>query len=302
MAKNVSLFSPAANGLIADVIKQIEKEQRVKFTPGKVEKITKALVPTLTKLGPEYLETHKNELTKGLVTFLKDGRTYASRIGSEYSISAKELGNIATNLEKHHQPQANAAKLVKASLVKEQTPPLTPEELQLAKIDLLRKEALAKELAKIKTDFPIQKKTKNIVEDSLRDKVVATEDQYQRKGKKAAGMSAGYVATEKATGETFILKQFYIKDSECRTEQDVLNREDGVRELVGSIMYQFLLYDNAPKEQLVRSRSVPPKSLYVRSKFFKETEQLSVFAGGSPGGLFDPSSPECAKLKNRPLA
>ena len=298
MAKNASPFSPAANGLIADVIKQIEKEQRVKFTPGKVEKITKALVPTLTKLGPEYLETHKNELTNGLIIFLKEGRTYASRIGSEYSISAKELGNIATNLEKHHQPQANAAKLVKASLVKEQTPPLTPEELQLAKIDLLRKEALAKELAKIKTDFPIQKKTKNIVEDSLRDKVVATEDQYQRKGKKAAGMSAGYVATEKATGETFILKQFYIKDSDCRTEQDVLNREDGVRELVGSIMYQFLLYDNAPKEQLVKSSEVPPKSLYVRSKFFKETEQLSVFAGGSPGGLFDPSSPECAKLKN----
>ena len=66
MAKNVLPFSPAANGLIADVIKQIEKEQRVKFAPGKVEKITKALVPTLTQLGPEYLETHKNELTKGL--------------------------------------------------------------------------------------------------------------------------------------------------------------------------------------------------------------------------------------------
>ena len=308
MAKNVSPFSPAANGLIADVIKQIEKEQRVKFTPGKVEKITKALVPTLTKLGPEYLETHKNELTNGLIIFLKEGQTYASRIGSEYSISAKELGNIATKLEKQHQLQANAAKLVKAPLVEEQAPkasvekaqvpPLTPEELQLAKIDLLRKEALAKELAKIKIDSPIQKKTKNIVEDSLRDKVVATEDQYQRKGKKAAGMSAGYVATEKATGETFILKQFFIKDSDCRTEQDVLNREDGVRELVGSTMYQFLLYDNAPKEQLVKSSAVPPKSLYVRSKFFKETEQLSVFAGGSPGGLFDPDSPTCAKLKN----
>ena len=186
MAKNVLPFSPAANGLIADVIKQIEKEQRVKFTPGKVEKITKALVPTLTKLGPEYLETHKNELTKGLVTFLKDGRTYASRIGSEYAISTKELENIATKLEKQHQPQANAAKLVKppvlkekaskASSIKEQTPPLTPEELQLVKIDLLRKEALAKELAKIKTDSPIQQKTKNSVEDNLRDKGKAAVD------------------------------------------------------------------------------------------------------------------------------
>jgi uncharacterized protein (DUF2164 family) len=84
----------------------MEKEQKVKFTPEIAEKITKSLVPTLTKLGPDYLETKKALLTKELVSSLKHGQTYASRIFGNFAIATKELEHIANNIGKVHQPQA----------------------------------------------------------------------------------------------------------------------------------------------------------------------------------------------------
>ena len=68
------------------------------------------------------------------------------------------------------------------------------EDAQLEKIERLRKEALAKELQTIRDSLPIQQKTKDAVEASLRDKTVAEQESFQAKGKKAAGVSAGYVA------------------------------------------------------------------------------------------------------------
>lgn len=169
------------------------------------------------------------------------------------------------------------------------------EDVQLEKIERLRREALAKELQKIRDSLPIQQQTKDAVEASLRDKAVANQESFQEKGKKAAGVSAGYVAQETATGETFILKQFFKKHSDCKNNQDLQNRNDGVQEFIGATMYQLLLYDRAPKEQIVTPDKKNPKSLYVRSKFFQDVEQLSVFSGGTAGGRLNPDS---SKLKN----
>jgi hypothetical protein len=125
-----------------------------------------------------------------------------------------------------------------------------------------------------------------VVNDSLRDKAVSTEQNFTAKGKKEAGVSAGYVATENETGNTFILKKFH-KDANSisllnqkQVRQANQDRQDGVRELLGAAMYQFLLYDRAPKEQLVEAND--KKYLYVRSKFFDNVVALSQFSG-APG-------------------
>lgn len=169
------------------------------------------------------------------------------------------------------------------------------EDAQLEKIERLRREALAKELEKIRNKTPIKQKTKNIIEASLRDRAVAEQESFQAKGAKTAGITAGYIATEKTTGETFILKQFFKDKNDCQTAQDVQNRNDGVQEFIGATIYQFLLYDRAPKEQLVVPDQDNPRSLYVRSKFFKDVKPLSGFLKTKPGTNIIPNS---SKLKN----
>ena len=164
----------------------------------------------------------------------------------------------------------------------------------LDKFNKKRQEELAKELQEIK-DKKLTKEaeTRKPIEDSLRDKAVAQQEGFTAKGKKTAGVTEGYIASETATGETFILKQF---DKEHRNnEKSMQNRNDGVQEFIGASMYQFLLYDRAPKEQLVEPDKDNPKSLYVRSKFFENVEQMSVFSGGTAGGQLNASSP---KLKD----
>jgi len=129
---------------------------------------------------------------------------------------------------------------------------------------------------------------------SLSDKIVEQQSNFTAKGKKESGVSAGYIATQSGTDETFILKHFYKSHADCLLEPDlekqrqaVADRRDGVRELFGSTMYQFLLYDRAPKEELVTPDKDNPKSLYVRSKFFKDVVPMAEFSGGK---YFNPQS------------
>jgi hypothetical protein len=107
LEKDVQGVSPIL--LVSNVIKQMEKEQNVKFTPERVEKITRALAPTLAKLGPEYLEVHKKELTEELVTSLKSEQSYSTRFTGSYTVSTSSLEKMAAKLEKQHQPQAEKA-------------------------------------------------------------------------------------------------------------------------------------------------------------------------------------------------
>ena len=139
------------------------------------------------------------------------------------------------------------------------------------------------------------------VNDSLGNKIVDQQSNFTAKGKKVSGVSAGYIATQSGTGETFILKHFYKSNADCLLEPDVAkrrqalsDRKDGVRELFGSTMYQFLLYDRAPKEELVTPDKDNPNSLYVRSKFFKDVVSMADFSGDSS---FDPGSSKLKKVE-----
>ena len=86
--------------LVNDVIKQMEKQHKVKFTPERVEKLMKNLVPTLTKLGPEYLEAHKATLTRELSSSLRSGQGFISQATGTYSISNSELEKITNKMNK----------------------------------------------------------------------------------------------------------------------------------------------------------------------------------------------------------
>ncbi|WP_367364679.1 hypothetical protein [Candidatus Tisiphia endosymbiont of Nedyus quadrimaculatus] len=122
----------------------------------------------------------------------------------------------------------------------------------------------------------------------LRDRVTANKTEFIQKDKKKAGVSAGYVAEEKGTHNTFMLKRFYKQHVHClalhgekQREQALADRDDGVRELIGSSMYQFLLYDRTPKEALVVSNLANSSSIGIRSKFFDNVVQLAEFAKGT---------------------
>ncbi|WP_367363752.1 hypothetical protein [Candidatus Tisiphia endosymbiont of Nedyus quadrimaculatus] len=128
-----------------------------------------------------------------------------------------------------------------------------------------------------------------LVKDLLRDKGMAEQKAFVGKGAKQAGLSAGYIAQEEATNNSFILKQFYKSHTDCLAIDDInkrmqaLNdRRDGVQELIGSSLYQLLLYDRAPKEELVKPDQNNSNSLFVRSKFFDNVVQLTEFSSSSP--------------------
>ncbi|KAJ6645172.1 hypothetical protein Bhyg_00374 [Pseudolycoriella hygida] len=131
-----------------------------------------------------------------------------------------------------------------------------------------------------------------VIKDMFRDKGMAEQKDFSAKGVKQAGVSAGYIAQEDVTNNTFILKQFYKNHTDCfaikdqKQQMQALNdRRDGVQELIGSGLYQLLLYDRTPKEELVKPNQNNPKSLFVRSKFFDNVVQLSEFSGSLSGAM-----------------
>jgi hypothetical protein len=118
------------------------------------------------------------------------------------------------------------------------------------------------------------------LETIMRDRGIAREEDFTNSSRKSSGLSAGYVGTEKASKHQFMLKQFYKTIEPAKQmqkkERNLVNnnRRDGVRELIGSTLYQFLLYDSAPKEQLVLPDAQHQDSLYVRSKFFNNSKTM----------------------------
>lgn len=148
----------------------------------------------------------------------------------------------------------------------------------------------------------------NNIEELLRDKNIAKQGEFSSKGPKQAGVSAGYIATEKSSSDTFLLKQFYKSNTSakknstnilCCINSQKLNQAqrdmiDAVQELLASHMYQLLLYDRAPKEALTMPDKLNSDSLYIRSKFFKNAVTLSEFSGLKSVTCVDPSA-SCLK-------
>jgi hypothetical protein len=133
------------------------------------------------------------------------------------------------------------------------------------------------ELDDLKKKKPVTNLDKSTVEQSLRDKSVLDQAAFTEVGKKEAGVTQGYIAKDEQ-GNTFILKQFPKDEKHANSHQDLENRRDNVQELVTGTMYQFLLYDRAPKIELVRSGDANENSLYIRSKFFADVVSLTQFS------------------------
>ncbi|WP_341754414.1 hypothetical protein [Candidatus Tisiphia endosymbiont of Dioctria rufipes] len=155
-------------------------------------------------------------------------------------------------------------------------------------IDIPLMDALVKKTKPARPKKLEEFEAKKRVEAMLRDKTIAHQENFPAKGSKQAGVSAGYIAKETATGNTFILKRFYKRHADCLTlpnlkqqDQAIKDRNDGVNELIASSMYQFLLYDRAPKEEMVIPSRTNNTALYVRSKFFDNVVQLAEFAKGT---------------------
>lgn len=160
----------------------------------------------------------------------------------------------------------------------------------MSKEDQFLEKQKAEREAELKNLGKVSPETKEVVNNSLRDKAVSTEQSFTKKGEKEAGVSGGYIATETETGKTFILKQFNKSkedsnkiEGESARYQSLSDREDGARELVGASMYQFLLHDRAPKVGLVNGKD--SNSLFVRSKFFEEVVSMPEFSGSKNEAL-----------------
>ena len=96
-----------ATVLVNDAIEQMKKKHGVDLTPERVEKLMKNLVPTLTKLGPEYMETHKLKLTRELSSSLRSGQGFISQATGTYNISNRELVKITNKMDKASQEVSN---------------------------------------------------------------------------------------------------------------------------------------------------------------------------------------------------
>ncbi|SPR10804.1 T4SS effector phosphatidylinositol 3-Kinase RisK1 [Orientia tsutsugamushi] len=165
-----------------------------------------------------------------------------------------------------------------------------------------------KELNNQQTRFLNKNLSNNNIEELLRDKHIAKQSDFFSKRAKQAGVSAGYIATEKFSGNTFLLKQFYKSNTSakksstsilCCINSQKLNQAqsdmiDAMQELLASQMYQLLLYNQAPKEALTMPDKSNSDSLYIRSKFLKNAVTLSEFSGLKDVTWVDPSA-SCLK-------
>ncbi|HJD66873.1 MAG TPA: phosphatidylinositol 4-kinase [Rickettsia endosymbiont of Bembidion lapponicum] len=142
-------------------------------------------------------------------------------------------------------------------------------------------EKQSKEYNQEKENFEKREKVvPKAVSDLIRDRRVANVQEFKKEADKSEGVSGGYIAYEQATHNTFMLKRFYKKGADVETTQQWMDRNDAVRELIGGNMYEQLLYNRAPKEELVTgyaNSKLPDfvsKILYVRSKFLENSEHL----------------------------
>ncbi|KAJ6645029.1 hypothetical protein Bhyg_00230 [Pseudolycoriella hygida] len=138
----------------------------------------------------------------------------------------------------------------------------------------------------------IQDNTKSVINQMLADRTIMSQTDFLAGRAKEAGISAGYITIDKAGGHTFILKHFHKNHKDClllpkkKQQQAIIDRRDAVQELIGATMYQFLLYDRAPKEALVTPDASHPNSLYIRSKFFENAISFAEFSGANSGATY----------------
>ncbi|KJV56022.1 hypothetical protein OCHUTO_0643 [Orientia chuto str. Dubai] len=149
------------------------------------------------------------------------------------------------------------------------------------------------------------------IETLLRDKSASQQSNFVPKGVKQGGVSKGYLAIEKSSNDTFLLKEFFRSEASAikhstnmlccvnskKLQQAQIDMRDAIQQFIVSDMYQLLLYDRAPKEELVVPDQSNQDLLYLRSKFLKNTATLSEFSGLKGKTHINPNSQELKNLE-----
>ncbi|MEY4464152.1 MAG: hypothetical protein RLZZ81_1123 [Pseudomonadota bacterium] len=138
-------------------------------------------------------------------------------------------------------------------------------------------------------------KDKNELESLLKDRYVRTESEFVEEGYKERGNTSGYVAKDKDTEKTYILKEFKKDLQPGQPGQYYMDRVEGITEFISGTLFERLLYDRAPRISLVKSEK-HHNSLYVSSKFFESIKSLAEFGDGY-GNFISPSSEKLQQIK-----
>jgi len=92
------------------------KEKGFEVSREQVKKITKELMPAISKMGSEYVAANQEELVQQISTSLDKNKTFASRFRKDFAISGKDLGAIAKKIETGHLAKSDEASLAQYKL------------------------------------------------------------------------------------------------------------------------------------------------------------------------------------------
>lgn len=92
------------------------KEKGFEVSPEQVKKITKELMPAISKMGSEYVAANQEVLVQQISTSLDKNKTFASRFRKDFAISGKDLGAIAKKIETGHLAKSDEFSLTQYKL------------------------------------------------------------------------------------------------------------------------------------------------------------------------------------------
>lgn len=99
------------DGIINDAIGKLKEENGVKLTPEREDylkkKFTKELSPSLSKLDPEYLQTHRKTISSDIQKELYENKSTGYRFGMAFSVSTESLSFISGGVTAKHQQRSN---------------------------------------------------------------------------------------------------------------------------------------------------------------------------------------------------
>lgn len=99
------------DGIINDAIGKLKEENGVKLTPEREDylkkKFTKELSPSLSKLDPEYLQTHSKTISSDIQKELYENKSTGYRFGMAFSVSTESLSFISGGITAKHQQRSN---------------------------------------------------------------------------------------------------------------------------------------------------------------------------------------------------
>lgn len=97
--------------IINDAIDKLKKENRVSLTEEREkylkDKFTKELSPALSKLDPEYLQTHSKTISSDIQKELYENKSTGYRFGMAFSVSTENLAIISDGITAKNQQRSN---------------------------------------------------------------------------------------------------------------------------------------------------------------------------------------------------